>query len=351
MKPHSEGNLLGNYLKVNAARFGVVLCVGFALWAWMDVSAKVCAQTQPAKKIVMKFGHLQPTDSAVHLGAVKFAELLAQKTGGRAEVQIFPSSQLGNAKSQLQAVNVGGQDMFMDGIGWYVDYDKDWTPLALGFAIKSRDEMLKILNSQVGKDLSARLLKEGIRLGAYNWWKGDRCLISRKAIPTVNDLKNVKMRVPSKAFFMTWKALGSQPVVIAWAELFIALQQGVVDAAEGPIGDLYTNKLYEPARHITLTRHLVNSSALSISEKLFKGWPADIQKAVLEASVEAGEAQTRIQVDQEKDALQKMKAAGTTIHETKVEEWMTKVRDLPVKSEAEGQWSKGLWARIQAARK
>jgi len=110
-------------------------------------------------------------------------------------------------------------------------------------------------------------------------------------------------------------------------------------------------KFYEPAPHLTLTRHLVNSSAVSISEKLFRGWPADIQKAVLEASVEAGEAQTRFQLDYEKEAMQKMKAAGVTIHETNVEEWMAKVRDLPEKAEAEGQWSKGLWARIQAARK
>ncbi len=353
MKPHSKSNPFVNYLKSKAytARFVAAFCMGLALWAWMGVDAQVGAQTQPAKKIVMKFGHLQATDSAIHMGAVKFAELVAKKTGGRAEVQIFPSSQLGNAKSQLQALNVGGQDIFVDGIGWYVDYDKDWTPLALGFAIKTRDEMIKILDSQVGKDLSARLLKEGLRVAAYNWWKGDRCLISRKALPTINELTNLKMRVPSKAFFVTWKALGSQPVVIAWAELFIALQQGVVDAAEGPIGDLYTMKFYEPARHLTLTRHLVNTAAVSISERLFKGWPADIQKAVLEASVEAGEAQTKYQLDQEKDAMQKMKAAGVSIHETKVEEWMAKVSDLPEKSEAEGQWSKGLWAKIQAAKK
>ena len=353
MKPYSGSKSFVTCLtfRANITRFTVMFCAGLAVWAWLGIVSPVEAQAQPAKKIIMKFGHLQATDSAIHMGAVKFAELVAQKTGGRAEVQIFPNSQLGNAKSQLQALSVGGQDMFVDGIGWYVDYDKNWEPLALGFAIKNRAEMIKILASPVGKDLEARLLKEGIRVGAYNWWKGDRCLISRKAIPTVNDLKNVKMRVPSKAFFDTWRALGAQPVVIAWAELFIALQQGVVDAAEGPIGDLYTMKFYEPARHITLTRHLVNTAGLSVSEKLYKGWPADIQKAVLQATVEAGEAQTKYQLDQEKDAMDKMKAAGVTFHETKVEEWMAKVSDLPEKTEAAGQWGKGLWARIQAAKK
>jgi TRAP-type transport system periplasmic protein len=216
--------------------------------------------------------------------------------------------------------------------------------------------MIKILSSPIGKDLEARLLKEGIRVAAYNWWKGDRCLISRKPIRTVNDLKNVKMRVPSKAFFVTWQALGSQPVVIAWAELFIALQQGVVDAAEGPIGDLYTMKFYEPAKYITLTRHLVNTAAVSVSEKLYKGWPPAIQKAVLEASVEAGEAQTRFQLHQEKEAMEKMKAAKVTFIDTDVKAWQAKVwqakvKNLPEKAEAEGQWSKGLWARMQAVMK
>ena len=353
MKPQFENDQFVNTVSSSKkiVRFVVALCAGLALWAWMGVDAQVGAQAQPAKKIVMKFGHLQATDSAIHMGAEKFADLVAQKTGGQAEVHIFPNSQLGNAKSQLQALSVGGQDMFVDGIGWYVDYDKDWTPLALGFAIKNRAEMIKILASPIGKGLEARLLKEGIRVGAYNWWKGDRCLISRKPIRTVNDLKNVKMRVPSKAFFVTWQALGAQPVVIAWAELFIALQQGVVDAAEGPIGDLYTMKFYEPARYITLTRHLVNTAAVSISEKLFKGWPPAVQKAVLEASVEAGEAQTRFQLHQEKEAMDKMKAAGVTFIETDVNAWMAKVKNLPEKAEAEGQWSKGLWARIQAAKK
>ena len=350
MKPQFENNhsFHPSLTHKKITRLTVALCLGFALCVWMGADTQVSAQTPPAKKIVMKFGHLQATDSAIHMGAMKFAELMKEKTGGQAEVQIFPNSQLGNAKSQLQAVNVGGQDMFVDGIGWYVDYDKDWTPLALGFAIKSRSEMIKILDSPVGKELEARLLKQGIRVGAYNWWKGDRCLISRKPIPTVNELKNIKMRVPSKAFFVTWQALGSQPVVIAWAELFIALQQGVVDAAEGPIGDLYTMKLYEPARNLTLTRHLVNTAAVSISERLFKGWPPAIQKAVLEAAVEAGEAQTRFQLHQEREALQKMKEAGVKVHETNVAAWQAKVKDLPEKAEAEGQWSKGLWARIQA---
>jgi TRAP-type transport system periplasmic protein len=335
----------------NVTRFAVALCMGLALWAWMGADTQVGAQAQPAKKIVMKFGHLQATDSAIHMGCEKFADLMKQKTGGQVEVQIFPNSQLGNAKSQLQALNVGGQDMFVDGIGWYVDYDKDWTPLALGFAIKDRAEMIKILSSPIGKDLEARILKEGIRVAAYNWWKGDRCLISRKPIRTVNDLKNVKMRVPSKAFFVTWQALGSQPVVIAWAELFIALQQGVVDAAEGPIGDLYTMKFYEPAKYITLTRHLVNTAAVSVSEKLYKGWPPAIQKAVLEASVEAGEAQTRFQLHQEKEAMEKMKAAKVTFIDTDVKAWQAKVKNLPEKAEAEGQWSKGLWAKMQAVMK
>lgn len=314
--------------------------------AFVLTSSGADAQT---KKIVIKLGHLQATDAAIHLGAQKFAELVAKKTGGQAEVQIFPNSQLGNAKSQLQAVSIGGQDMFVDGIGWYVDHDKDWTPLALGFAIKSREDMVKVLDSEVGKDLEARLLKKGIRVAAHNWWKGDRSLISRKPIKGIADLKYVKMRVPSKAFFLTWQALGTQPTVVSWNELFTALQQGVVDAAEGPLGDLYTQKLYEPARYITLTRHLVNISALSVSETLYQSWPANVQAAVLAAAKEAGEAQYQYQLAQDKEAMEKMRAAGVTFYEPVRAEWAARVSHLPEKLEAQGDWSKGLWGRIQAA--
>jgi len=92
----------------------VCLAVASVLWSGRPVEAQT-------KKIVLKIGHILPNDSAEHQGAVKFAELMAQKTAGQVEVQVFPNSQLGNAKSQLQAVAIGGQDIFMDGIGWYVD--------------------------------------------------------------------------------------------------------------------------------------------------------------------------------------------------------------------------------------
>ena len=301
------------------------------------------------KKIVIKFGHIQTGDDAVHQGAVKFAELVAQKTGGQAEVQIFPNSQLGNAKSQLQAIAIGGQDIFMDGIGWYVDYDKDWTPLALGFAIRSREEMLKALDSEYGRDLEERLLKKGIRVAAHNWWKGDRSLIARKPVRTVAELQNVKMRVPSKAFFLTWQALGSQPTIVAWGEVFTALQQGVIDAAEAPVAEFYTQKLYEPAPHITLTRHLVNESVVSVSEKAYATWPASVQKAVLDAAREAGETQYGMQLAREREATEKMKAGGAKFYEPNREEWMAKVASLPEKLEGQGDWGKGAWARIQAA--
>jgi TRAP-type transport system periplasmic protein len=306
------------------------------------------ASAQP-KKIVMKYGDLAAVDSGVHKGAVKFAELVAQKTGGQAEVQIFPNSQLGNAKSQLQAVSIGGQDFFMDGLGWYVDYDKDWTPLALGFAIKNEADLQRVLDSEVGRELEAKLLRKGIRVGAHNWWKGYRCLISRKPIRTLDEVKNIKMRVPSRAFFLTWQALGTQPTVVAWGETFTALQQGVVDAAEGGLVDLHTQKMYEVARHVTYTRHLVNTSVLSVSEKLYQSWPPAVQKAVLEAAREAGEAQHRFQDAQESDAIEKMKAAGTTFYEPKRDEWMAKVSHLPEQLDAQGEWSKGLWGRIQIA--
>jgi tripartite ATP-independent transporter DctP family solute receptor len=315
------------------------------------VALSLSAPSAPAqpKKIVMKFGDLAAVDSAVHQGALKFAELVAQRTGGQAEVQIFPNSQLGNAKSQLQALSIGGQEFFMDGIGWYVDYDKDWTPLALGFAIKNDTDLLRVLDSEVGRELESKLQLKGIRVAAHNWWKGYRSLISRKPIRNLEELKNIKMRVPSRAFFITWQALGTQPTVVAWGETFTALQQGVVDGAEGGLVDLYTQKTYEVAPHITLTRHLVNISALSVSEKLFQSWPPNVQKAVLESAREAGEAQHRFQDVQERAAVEKMKAAGTSFYEPNRDEWMARVSHLPEKLDAQGEWSKGLWARIQAA--
>ncbi len=327
-----------------------ILLIAVGILLVSGLTAGPAAEAQ-AKKIVMKFGTVLPNGSGEDQGAHKFAELVAQKTGEQAEVQVFPNSQLGDAKSQLQAVAVGGQDFFMDGIGWYVSFDKDWTPFALCFAIQDRDALLRVLDSPVGREVESRLLKKGIRVAAHNWWKGERSLISRKPVRSLAEAQNIMMRVPSKAFFLAWQGIGTRPTITATSEIFTALQQGVVDAAESPIMDMYTLKLYEPAPHITLTRHLQNMAAVSVSEKLYETWPPNVQKAVLEAAREAGEAEYGYELAHTKDAVAQMKAAGVAVYEPlpSREAWFAKVANLPEKLEAQGEWSKGLWARIQAA--
>jgi TRAP-type transport system periplasmic protein len=304
----------------------------------------------PSTKVVLKLGNIQNIDSPLAKGCVKFAELVGQKAGGKLEIQVYPSSQLGSAPDQLKGVSIGSQDMFVDGWSFEAALSKDWSILSTGFVLRDMDQVKKLLASDVGKALFEDLrVRSNVRVIGDNWYRGGRQLYSKKPVKSVADLAGVKIRVPNKIYFMTWKELGASPTILDWGETYGGLQQGVVDATEVPISDAFTSKIFEVVKNVTLINYIPQAAPLVMNDKKFNSLSPDLQKVILESAKEAGDYMSNLQVESEKQYIAQMKSTGIAFYTPDLNEWVAKAKPLPLKLEAEGAWSKGLYDKLQAA--
>lgn len=306
------------------------------------------AKPAVATKYTIKYGHIQTVNDPIHKGVEKFAELVAKKSDGQLEVKIYPSSQLGDGPSQMDGVKMGTQEMWVDGVPWFETWDKDFGIFGTLNAFRDQNHLMKVLQAPVGQALLEKVRKEqGVRTVAFNWYRPPRDIFSKKPVKTAADLKGLKFRVPeNKVWVESWKALGTTPTPVAWGETFTALQQGVVDAMEGPITMVYTMKFHEVAKHSTRTQHTRTVSTPIINEKFFQSLPANLQKIILDASVEAGEFQNEIQFAGERDFVDKMKKEGTTFYDPDPKIFAAGA-DAIASFEKAGMWKAGLYKEFQ----
>ena len=292
-------------------------------------------------------------DQPHHLALVKFAEIMKEKTNGGIEVKIFPNSQLGSAMTQIQSVRMGTLDAFLDGVGWYGQLSGDYYLPATAYAFKDWDHCVKVMDGPVGKEMADRLLKEtGLKVIDQVWYRMPRQLLSRKPVRSVNDVKGLKLRIPELVSYVEpWKALGASPTPIAFAEVYLALQQGVVDAMECPIDLIYTQKLYEAAKYLTLTYHQFESGNFVMNDKIFNSFSRKDQQIIIDAVKEAGRYNNELTFANEEAVTQKMKDAGVTFIEVDRAAFIEKCKNVPADLEARGLWTKGLYQKAMQAAK
>ena len=285
------------------------------------------SQGQTAPKTTIKLGHLQAPANHQQAAAVRFAELVAQKTNGEYEVKVFPAAQLGSGRDMLEAVRQGSLEMTVFGSDLLEPVVPTIGVLGLPY-IWDRDKAHALLSGDIGRQLSAKFLAAtGARIIAWGDLGEQSMLTRTKPIRVPADLKGLKMRVPevpsTVAAFRVW---GANPTVITFAEVYNALQTGVVDGAVMPPDLMVTSRLYEVAKQLSLTRHLFLPLTILISDKFLKAQPDAIQKAILDASHEAFEVYDRdLYVKASTQAADQMKAKGVTITEPDREAFKTLV--------------------------
>lgn len=173
-------------------------------------------------------------------------------------------------------------------------------------------------------------------------------LVSKKPVKTPADIANIKMRVPEiETYLKVWKGLGTSPTRVAWAEVYLALKTGTVDAAEGPLDQMYATKFYEAAPYITLTNHLQQAFTIAINDDVYASLPNDLQKILADASVEAGEYFQKLIRDEFEVNRSKMVAEGAVISEVDTVPFQKLLEPVIKESEETGFWSKGLYQKVQ----
>jgi tripartite ATP-independent transporter DctP family solute receptor len=258
--------------------------------------------------IKLSLGHNSPPSSPKGLGATKFAELVTAKSGGRILVQVSPAEQLGNENSQMGALRVGSQDIGSLGQGAMLSIVPEISVLGLPFLYSTMPKAWEALDGPVGQELAKKL--EAKSLVFLGWWcNGIRQTSnSKRPINRPEDFKGMKIRTPLDPTTVdTFAAMGASPQQINYGELYMALQQGVVDGQENPLANIYTAKLYEVQKYISFTNHKYEPTGLIMSAS---SWgrlkPAD-QEAIRAAAKEATDYQRKASFDSEQKFLEEFK--------------------------------------------
>lgn len=302
-----------------------------------------------AENIELKLGHLLSAQGPQNIGCEKFAELVNKKTNGNVSVKVFPSSQLGTAPSMLNGLKIGSVDIFVGAVAWGEMWNKDFGVFGLLNTFRSQEHFLKVLQSDIGQGLMDALLKEqGIRIVNYDWYRPPRNVFSTKPVKTSSELEGLKIRVPeNKVWLRSWKATGANPTPIAWGEIFTSLQQGVIEAMEGPITLVYPMKFHEIAKYCTLTNHTRMYVCFFMSDNRLQKLPPEVQTAIREAASEAGQLVGELEHEAEKNNLEAMKKEGVHFFDPP-SDFFQKAAGIPSELEKEGVLRKGLYDGIQA---
>jgi tripartite ATP-independent transporter DctP family solute receptor len=274
-------------------------------------SQKPAGEQKPVKAKELKLGYINAPVGPMHEAALKFAEIVKQKTNGQYTVKVYPNSQLGNERELADAVSLGTVDMTLSGptpITWYIP---QYSVVESPFLYRDLDHYMKMYKSDVGQELKDQLLKtKGLRVLDF-WFRGPRYLTANKEIKNLDDLKGLKIRVPeSEIPLETWRILGANPTPIAFNELYMGLKQGVVVAQENPLEMIFASSLYDVQKFVMNTKHAHSAYFLMINDKLFTSMPADVQKTLQEAAVEAGLYEKELMLKSESEFKKKLEEKG-----------------------------------------
>jgi TRAP-type transport system periplasmic protein len=309
-------------------------------------------------KMSVKLGHVANEDFSYHKGTVKFAELVKERTGGAVTVQVFPNSQLGNENDMMQQVKNGVIQMCISSAGTLANFP-GWGPVgvfAMPYILKGDNEeeqypiLMKLLRGPIMKEVGEKAAQtSGIRALDLGWWFGLRQLTTKnKQVTRPDDLKGMKIRTPDAPIQkLALTALGASVTPMAMGELYTALQLGVVDGQENAVNAIYSAKLYEVQKYVTLTGHMAQHNILNINPKFYDGLSPELRAIFDKSAVDAGDYQSAIQLKANRQNLEDLKAKGMVINAINRAEFVEKTKDAW--KEFEAAFGPGFYEKIKAA--
>jgi C4-dicarboxylate-binding protein DctP len=278
------------------------------------LAALVAAPIQAAlaqAPIVIKFSHVVTENTPKGKASLRFKELAEKYTGGRVKVEVYPNSTLYKDGEEMQALQLGAVQMLAPSTAKFAPLGvRQFEALDLPFIFKDQKSYDTIINGPVGKGLLARLEPKGIHGLAY-WDNGFYVISANRPLLVPDDLKGLKIRISgSKIDDQTLRGMGANPQIMAFSELYQALQSGVVDGAQNSPSNYTSQKLDEVQTNMTVLNHVHLQYAVITSKKFWDSLPADIKPEVQRAMDEATVYNNSIAVQENIDAMNKMRADG-----------------------------------------
>jgi C4-dicarboxylate-binding protein DctP len=269
----------------------------------------VAAQTP----ILIKFSHVVAPDTPKGKGANKFKELAEKYTDGKVKVEVYPNSQLYKDKEEVEALQLGAVQMLAPSLSKFGPLGaKEFEAFDLPFIFPDYAALRRVTDGPIGKKMLRKLEDKGI-VGLSFWDNGFKVMSANKPIKSPDDMLGLKIRIQSsKVLEAEVKALGALPQVMAFGEVYQALQTGVVDGTENPPSNMYTQKMHEVQKHAALTNHGYLGYAVIVNKTFWDGLPAEVRSALEKAMAETTEYTNQIAEKENADALELMKKSGRT---------------------------------------
>ena len=263
--------------------------------------------------LVIKFSHVVAKDTPKGKASDYFAERAAALTGGKVKVEVYANSTLYKDKEEMEALQIGAVQMLAPSLAKFGPLGvREFEVFDLPFIFDNTQELHAVTTGPVGKQLFSKLETKGITGLAY-WDNGFKSFSANKPLKSPDDFKGMKMRIQSsKVLESQMRAVGALPQVMAFSEVYQALQTGVVDGTENPHSNLYTQKMHEVQKHMTLSDHGYLGYAVITNKKFWDGLPADVRGQLEKAMVEATTYANKIAKEENDASLEAVRKSGKT---------------------------------------
>ncbi len=302
-----------------------------------------------AAETVLKWAHVYETSEPYHLQALWAADEIARRTEGRYKIEVFPASQLGNENQINEALTLGTVDMIYTGVAFAGSV---YGPMAITnapFVLRDFDHWKAYRDSALFKELAGGYdAKTGHHITALTYY-GQRNVTANKAITKPEDMKGMKLRVPPAPLFqMFTKSVGANATPIAFAEVYLALQQGTVDGQENPLPTIMAKKFYEVQSHIMLTGHITESLVTVVGGHVWNAM-SDADKAIFDEVLKQAASKATDDIrTAEGELAAKFKELGNTVIEVDRKPFIEAAKPLHNDPDAGATWTKEQYDALQA---
>ena len=318
-----------------------------------DTTAAAADNGSSDAETVLQVAFENSISEPVGQGWEKAQEIIKEKSGGKMAIEIYPDSQLGDKSSLIDSMLLGENVCTLADGAFYADYGVPDFGIVFGpFLFDSWDQVWKLVDSVWHKEQCGKLEEKGLKIIASNWIYGERHTLTNVPVNTVDDLKGLKIRVPSNEIQSKgFDVLGATSTGMALGDVYQALQTKTIDGAENPLATLYGRKLHEVAKYLILDGHVKNFTTWVVSADWFNSLPEEQQTWLLETAEEAGEYNNEVQQAADAEYLQKMKDEGVTVVEPS-EEVLAGFKEKAqpfYEMGADFGWSDGLYDTVKKA--
>ena len=302
----------------------------------------------------LKLGAKMPETRLEAKALKSFMANAEEKSEGRIKFVYYFGGTLGGAKEQLENVISGVQDFFVETYTYLAPFEEGFKVHSTPFFFSSNEEYRKFLLGPVEKEMEQKLIdKVGLRVmnEKKNWLRGPyRIIAAKKPILELEDVKGINLRqIDNQATIKIWDAFGANNIVLPYSEVYLALQQGMVEAVTIPITNYETDKFYELAKHATITKEYQQQLVIVMNEEKFKSLPEDLRQILFDTINEAGELCTRIVNEAAGTVRDKLSNEyGISFYEIDLSQWKEKAAEAHKDLEESGFFPAGLMDRIKA---